>query len=752
MSENSQHSRPTIAGPAQTPVLDVVRGNEQGRTFQLKTKTRLGRERDNDIALSDPRVSRYHARIELVGSQWVIRDEGSANGTFINGKRVVIQEVLKPNDRITLGDTELMFRPAQPGSTPPSVGEPEVERHASPDAGRVRPHRVPAAGGPGSGRPGRRWRTGIPAWGWAWLIGGTVIIIALLAAALWLRMQAPVEEEPRDSSPAPVLQLPEGDFVLVYQDDFSDSRSGWDDAFDRERQYSTKQYGNGKYYIQVNTSGLTVWGLANRDVANFRLEVEASQEAGPNNNGYGVLFRFRDPDNYYRFDISGEGYFLLSKLNQGEIVQLAEWTQSPAIKKGQATNRLAVEALGDRIRLFANGVQLTEVRDGSFTHGNFGFFASTFSEPNLTVSFDNIKVWVPQGESLAMIPTATPTPVPTRTRVPTITQTLMADRLPTGAVATARPEVPTALALIVVEPSTTPAPLPEYVSRDQPPARNAVRLTGRFYFPVFDVAAGSYDIYSAKPDGSDRQLVIKQASQPAVSPDGRHIVFRSWQADKRGLIERSLDGQDEWRFNQFFEAARPVYAAGGQFFLYHSREGGEIPAIYRTVGTDNQVLRREGAPIQGEAPAWAGDNRFVYRGCLGNDCGLILSQLDGGNPRRLTEDPSDTNPEVSPDGQLVAFMSRRNGNWDVYRVGIDGQGLKALTSAPGNDGLPVWSADGKTIAFVSDRDGVWAVWAMDAEGGNQHQLFELGGALDGQVQIDIRNSRGWVEERIAWSR
>ena len=749
MSENSQHSRPTIAGPAQTPVLEVVRGNERGRAFQLKAKLRLGRERDNDIALSDPRVSRYHARIELVGGQWVIRDEGSANGTFINGKRVVIQEALKPDDRITLGDTELVFQPTRPDSATPPVKAAEVERHPSPGADRVRHPGAPAARDASLRRSGRRWRAGIPAWGWAWLIGGILIIVVLVAATLWLRMQTPIEEEPHGASPVPVLQLPEGDFVLVYQDDFSDSRSGWDDAFDRERQYSAKQYGNGKYYIQVNTSGLTVWGLANQDVANFRLEVEASQEAGPNNNGYGVLFRFRDPDNYYRFDISGEGYFLLSKLSQGEIVKLAEWTPSPAIKVGRATNRLAVEALGDRIRLFANGVQLAEVRDSSFTHGNFGFFASTFSEPNLTVSFDNIKVWVPQGESLAMIPTATPTPVPTRTRVPTVTQTQVVDRMQT---AMARPEGPTPFAPVVVEASPTPAPLPEYVSRDQPPARNAVRLSGRFYFPVFDVAAGSYDIYSAEPDGSDRRLVVKQASQPALSPDASHIAFRSWQPDKRGLIERALDGQDEWRFNQFFEAALPVYAAGGQFFLYHSREGGEIPAIYRTLGTDNQVLRREGTPIQGEAPAWAGDNRFVYRGCLGNDCGLILSQLEGGNPQRLTQDPSDTNPEVSPDSQLVAFMSRRDGNWDVYRVGIDGQGLKALTAAPGNDGLPVWSADGKTIAFVSDRDGVWAIWAMDADGGNQRQLFELGGALDGQVQIDIRNSRGWVEERIAWGK
>jgi TolB protein len=175
-----------------------------------------------------------------------------------------------------------------------------------------------------------------------------------------------------------------------------------------------------------------------------------------------------------------------------------------------------------------------------------------------------------------------------------------------------------------------------------------------------------------------------------------------------------------------------------------------VPAVYHTVGVDHQVLRREGFPIQGESPAWTPDgNRFVYKGCVGG-CGLILSNLDGSFPLQLTQDPSDTNPVVSLNGKTVVFMSRRNGNWDVYAVGIDGAGLTQLTTDTADDSLPTWSPDGKTIDFVSDRDGTWAMWAMNANGKNQRHLFDLGGFIDGQVRIDVQNSFGWLEESIAW--
>jgi len=730
LSEVIRDQESTVAGPPATPLLEIVRGNEQGRIIRLKLKTRVGRERDNELVLTDPRVSRYHAVIELDNGRWVIRDQNSANGTFVNGKRISAGKVLHPDDHIQIGDTEMVFQPSRVG----------VGGQVEPATMLRPPEAVPARPHP---------RAGLPGWNWLWIALGGLISVALLLFVIFIatRNQQQAELIPEL---APVsVDLVSGDFVLAYQDDFSDHSSGWDDAFDR---YTIKQYGNNKYYIEVMTSNLVAWGLANRDVANFRLEVEATQESGPNNNGYGILFRFQDRDNYYRFDVSGEGYFLLSKFYRGEWTTLIPWTPSPALNVGQATNKLMVEALGTRIRVFANDVELGQVTDDSLSHGNFGFFANTFSEPNLVVSFDNIKLWIPRGESIAMIPT----PAATRAGAPPATVVSgSATPLPTPEVSTtesvAQAPTPSATA-VVVTPANSPTPpqLPEYTSRDLPQVRNPIPLQGRFFFPVFDAKVQTYHIYAAKPDGQGRELIAEYASQPDVNFDGQRIVFRSWRHDNRGLIERAVAGGPEWRFNSHFEAARPVFAPDGQMFLFHSREAGEPAAVYRTVGAQYEVLRREGAPIQGQSPDWVDGNRFVYQGCLGSACGLIISNLDGSFPKQITQDPGDTNPDVSPDGQKVVFMSRRKGNWDIYRVDIDGENLIQLTTDEADDGLPVWSPDGKMVAFVSNRDGIWEMWVMDADGDDQRPLFELEGSVDGVVAIDIQNSRGWTEERIDW--
>ena len=97
-------------------------------------------------------------------------------------------------------------------------------------------------------------------------------------------------------------------------------------------------------------------------------------------------------------------------------------------------------------------------------------------------------------------------------------------------------------------------------------------------------------------------------------------------------------------------------------------------------------------------------------------------------------------------------MSFRGGNWDVYKVEVDGSGLVQMTTDSADDGLPTWSPDGAIIAFVSDRDGEWAIWAMSADSKNQRPLFNLEGLIDGRVQVDVQNARGWVEERIIWTK
>lgn len=67
---------------------------------------------------------------------------------------------------------------------------------------------------------------------------------------------------------------------------------------------------------------------------------------------------------------------------------------------------------------------------------------------------------------------------------------------------------------------------------------------------------------------------------------------------------------------------------------------------------------------------------------------------------------------------VLAFVSERDGNPEIYRMNADGTGLARLTNHPGSDIDPAWSPDGKRIAFVSDRDGSPNIYVMNADGTN----------------------------------
>ncbi len=68
----------------------------------------IGRGPDNDLQIPDTKVSRHHCLIERQGSEINIRDLGSSNGTYVNGKRVE-KTSLSHGDVIRLGETELLF-------------------------------------------------------------------------------------------------------------------------------------------------------------------------------------------------------------------------------------------------------------------------------------------------------------------------------------------------------------------------------------------------------------------------------------------------------------------------------------------------------------------------------------------------------------------------------------------------------------------------------------------------------------------
>ena len=70
--------------------------------------TRLGRGADADIRIDDPGVSRHHCDI-VIGTDAVLRDLGSTNGTYVDGVQVS-EKVLRDGSVIRLGSTSLTFR------------------------------------------------------------------------------------------------------------------------------------------------------------------------------------------------------------------------------------------------------------------------------------------------------------------------------------------------------------------------------------------------------------------------------------------------------------------------------------------------------------------------------------------------------------------------------------------------------------------------------------------------------------------
>jgi hypothetical protein len=88
--------------------LRMIKGVPAYGVYYVGGRARIGRSEENDVFLVDPSVSRMHAVVEVEGSEPVVRDLGSTNGTFVNGERVEAQP-LRHGDELTFGNTRMRF-------------------------------------------------------------------------------------------------------------------------------------------------------------------------------------------------------------------------------------------------------------------------------------------------------------------------------------------------------------------------------------------------------------------------------------------------------------------------------------------------------------------------------------------------------------------------------------------------------------------------------------------------------------------
>ncbi len=94
--------------------LVILNQGMTGRTFDLNVdRTTVGRVEENTFQIADPSVSSRHAEILLQGSEILIRDLNSTNGTFINGDKIS-EAILKPGQTLRFGQVELKIDDGQP--------------------------------------------------------------------------------------------------------------------------------------------------------------------------------------------------------------------------------------------------------------------------------------------------------------------------------------------------------------------------------------------------------------------------------------------------------------------------------------------------------------------------------------------------------------------------------------------------------------------------------------------------------------
>lgn len=181
---------------------------------------------------------------------------------------------------------------------------------------------------------------------------------------------------------------------ILLQDNFSDPNSGWEvSQFDA----GTVGYRDGVYFVTSTESTKAMWGLAGRNFSDTSIEIAATQISGPanNNNDYGVMCRLNEDGNGYSFNISGDGFYSIQRMDNNAFTNLVEWTESDKINIGNATNTLKVICQGSTLTFFVNGAQLAQTTDATYTTGDIALSATTYEADATEVHFDNLLVTQP---------------------------------------------------------------------------------------------------------------------------------------------------------------------------------------------------------------------------------------------------------------------------------------------------------------------------------------------------------------------
>jgi len=200
-----------------------------------------------------------------------------------------------------------------------------------------------------------------------------------------------------------------------------------------------------------------------------------------------------------------------------------------------------------------------------------------------------------------------------------------------------------------------------------------------------------YDLYTAKPDGSDIKKLTNSPGYDAeatLSPTGKKIVFTSERDGDLELYSMDANGKNIKRLTH-----EPGYD-GGAFFSPDGKQivyRGSHPSDPKLVERDRQYLK-EHLVVPTVFEVW-------------------VMNADGSNKRQVTKlNAASFAPYFTPDGKALIFCTNyfatdpRKRNFDLAMINLDGTGLKRITFNETFDGFPMFSPDGKKLVFASNRN------------------------------------------------
>lgn len=176
--------------------------------------------------------------------------------------------------------------------------------------------------------------------------------------------------------------------AVLFQDDFSNPKSGWDRA---SQGGNSTDYADGKYRITLSTPQQDIWAnpyqYFDQDII---VEVDVWQNSSTVQAAYGIICGYSDVNNFYALTIGGGGYVEIFRYQQGKRLTLYSAENQPGIDSEH--NHLEVMCAANQLSLWVNGNITAEVEVTEFTYGDVGLIVSSFDEADVEILFDNLIV------------------------------------------------------------------------------------------------------------------------------------------------------------------------------------------------------------------------------------------------------------------------------------------------------------------------------------------------------------------------